>query len=123
VGAVPEGSHRDIFGNRGLWPRSEAALEPGESLLGVIDGVVGIRSVARLPMMGVWLTLLALMMPLLFHGPVNLWFLVEGMLFLAGGLVLRPLTKSYDVSLAVTSSGIVLFHRGYTVATPGAPAR
>jgi len=113
-GAIPEGSHRDIFGNRGLWPRSEAALEPGESLLGVIDGVVGNRSVANLPMMGVCFTLAALVMPLLFHGHVVLWSLGEGVLLLAVGLVLRPLTTSYNISLAVTSSGVVLFHRGYT---------
>ncbi len=44
-GVIPQGSHRDIFGNRGLWPRSEAELEPGEVLLGVLDGVIGSKTI------------------------------------------------------------------------------
>ena len=52
-GVIPKGSHRDIFGNRGLWPQSEAELEPGEVLLGVLDGVIGSRQIANMRMTGI----------------------------------------------------------------------
>ena len=112
-GVIPQGSHRDIFGNRGLWPRSEAELEPGEALLGVIDGVVGHRYVAFMPMLGVIWIVIPLVMSLHFR-PLFWEMSVEGALFLAIGLTLRPLTNSYNVSVAVTSHGVVVFRRGIT---------
>ncbi|MGP0108615.1 MAG: hypothetical protein ACLPR9_07095 [Acidimicrobiales bacterium] len=112
-GMVPRGSHRDIFGNRGLWPRSEAELEPDEVLLGVIDGVVGNRFVAFMPMEGVIFVVLPLIMSLHFR-PFSWNMPVVGAILLALGLLLRPLTKSYYVSVAVTSHGVVVFRRGIT---------
>lgn len=113
-GTIPRGSHRDIFGNRGLWPRSEAELEPGEVLLGVLDGSVGNRYIPYMPVHGaVWLVM-SLIMALLLHPPMWWSQPVVGAFFLILGLLLRPLTNSYYVSLAVTSHGIVVFRRGFT---------
>ncbi len=112
-GMVPRGSHRDLFGNRGLWPRSEAELEPGEELLGVLDGVTGNRFIAHLPMMGVSYIVAPLILSLHFH--FLGWGMLEvGAAFLPLGLLLRPLTTSYDVAVAVTSHGVVVFRRGVT---------
>ncbi len=112
-GMIPRGSHRDIFGNRGLWPRSEAELEPGEALLGVLDGVVGIRYIANMPMFGVTLLVTYLILAWPLH--LAIWGYVVGSAFyLILGLLLRPLTKSYLVSVAVTSHGVVVFRRAIT---------
>lgn len=112
-GAVPRGSHRDIFGNRGLWPRSEAELERGELLLGVLDGNVGNRFVSFMPIWGVVYALIPLVLSV--HFRPTLWAnVVVGAGFLIIGLILRPLTQSYYVSVAVTTHGIVLFRRGIT---------
>ena len=112
-GIIPQGSHRDILGNRGLWPRSEAELEPGEVLLGVLDGVTGNRSIANMPMMGVILIVVPLIISLM-YGPIRGYSLempAMGAALLWGGWLLARLTESYNVSVAVTSHGVVVFHR------------
>ncbi len=45
--------------------------------------------------------------------------MVIGASLLALGLVLRPLTNSYNVSVAVTSHGVVVFRRGVTTGRTG----
>jgi hypothetical protein len=112
-GVIPRGSHRDLFGNRGLWPRSEAELDPGELLLGVLDGNSGSRLVVFMPMWGVMCAAIPLIMSVHFR-PVLWSNVVFGAAFLAIGLILRPLTNSYYVAVAVTSHGVVLFRRGIT---------
>ena len=120
-GYVPTGSHRDIFGNRGLWPRSEAELEPDEVLLGVVDGLTGSRWIVNMPIMGM-AYLLGPLAALLVErqiasahsAPIPWFLLMWGAAFLSLGLVLRPLTNSYNVSVAVTSHGVVVFRRGVT---------
>jgi hypothetical protein len=112
-GTVPRGSHRDTFGNRGLWPRSEAELEPGEVLLGVLDGNTGNRYIAFMPVFAVIQIVIPLIMWLHFR-PLMWSMPVVGAFFLLLGLILRPLTKSYYACVAVTSHGVVLFRRGFT---------
>ena len=114
-GMIPHGSHRDLFGNTGLWPRSEAELEPGEVLLGVLDGVAGNRKVLRMPRMALLLGAVYLILALASPPPDPLWGGVLGAAtMLVVGLLLKVLTKSYRVAVAVTSRGVVLFHRGIT---------
>jgi hypothetical protein len=112
-GIVPQGSHRDLFGNRGLWPRSEAELESDEVLLGVLDGVTGHRFIVTMPTLGVVCILVPLIMTLVL-GPIrgySVTWPAMGAVFLLVGLLLARLTKSYYVSVAVTSHGVVIFRR------------
>jgi hypothetical protein len=111
-GAVPLGSHRDLFGNRGLWPRSESELQPGEVLLGVLDGVSGSPSCSRLPyiyaaivcgsLFGNWIT---------GNPAVNRFSLMMQAPILVAAILLRTLSRSRFVAVAVTSHGVVIFRR------------
>ena len=113
-GMIPRGSHRDLFGNRGLWPRSEAEFEPGERLLGVLDGVVGNWKVARGPRVA----LVYLVVPLIvwLFSPIHplLGFAAGGAIAVVLGLALRAVTHSLNVAVAVTTHGVVIFRRGIT---------
>jgi hypothetical protein len=111
-GSVPRGSHRDIFGNRGLWPHSESELEPGEVLLGVLDGVRGSPYLSRLPYpyvgglsVGVFISLTN------HHSEYGHNLLIVAATFLVITILLRKMARARFVAVAVTSHGVVVFRR------------
>jgi hypothetical protein len=111
-GVIPRGAHRDIFGNRGLWPRSEAQLEPGEELLGVLDGATGRWWIARLPFFAVFAVIVQATLAWIFIDPrQSVVDLLLGAIILPISLVVARRTHSRYVSVAVTSYGIVVFRR------------
>lgn len=124
-GMIPVGSHRDIFGNRGLWPRSEAELEPGEVLLGVLDGNIGSVTVGRLPgnSLGYTVAYLAYTQLLAFMYLDGNAHIARSMIWsaitaaavcLICSVPLRALTKTQNVAVAVTNHGVLIFRRGIT---------
>lgn len=112
-GMVPQGSHRDIFGNRGLWPHSEEELEPDEVLLGVVDGYVGPKLFASIRRFGGFYLIFSLM-TMLQTGPYGSdpWAVPAiGAVLLVFGSVFVRVTQSYAVAIAVTSRGVAVFRR------------
>jgi hypothetical protein len=118
-GPVPDGGHRDAFGNRGLSPRSLQELEPGESVLGVMDAWKGSRLLATFPFSLVVLLVTWPLFTLLHpHGFTDSGDWIAPAMWsglLAGCLVAKFLTSSTAVVIAVTSNGLAVFRmRGFT---------
>ena len=116
-GYIPQGSHRDIFGNRGLWPRSEAELAKDEVLLGVLDATIGFRYFAFLPWCMSWWLASWLLIELFIGG--SLRDAAGAGAGMAMALVLRRVTHSAFVAVAVTSHGVVIFRRKFFIGRTG----
>ena len=111
-GPVPDGGHRDVFGNRGLSPRSLEDLDPHETVLGVIDGWRGSPFLATYPLCIVLLIVASLVVGLVSpHGglPLNSVQILTWSALLAVTLVGKVLTSSAPVAIAVTSNGLAVF--------------
>jgi hypothetical protein len=113
-GTVPDGGHRDLFGNRGLSPRSRQDLEPGEVVLSVFDGWRGSPILSNLPVV-CGSTLITWLLMGAFNVSGRSWtvqirvdVLVNFALFVTSAIV-RHVTKSGTVSIAVTTEGLAIF--------------
>ena len=131
-GPVPDGGHRDIFGNRGLTPGSLRDLEPEEAVLGVIDGWRGSPFLATYPPTMALVIAFSLFLDLVFprrEFRLDSVQLLMWSALLAVTLVGKLLTSSAAVTIAVTSNGLAIFRMGmFTRRTgsmvmrlPGAP--
>jgi len=123
-GVVPNGGHRDMYFNRGLSVRSSGALDEDEVLLGVIDGWHGSPFIDQLPLTSAIFVCVALPLNLIFgmpgHGTTTSLVAVApwvGLLVI--GTVLRPVTSSKSVALAVTNKGLVVLQRSRLTNTTG----
>jgi hypothetical protein len=110
-GPVPDGGHRDIFGNRGLSPRSLEQLEPGETVLGVIDGWQGSPFLASYPLTLLLLIIIFSGSDLVLHAGLRYttFQLVPLVVLLAVCLVAKIVTSSCPIAIAVTSNGLAIF--------------
>jgi hypothetical protein len=114
-GPVPDGGHRDIFGNRGLAPGSLDDLDPDETVLGVIDGWRGSPFLATFPPTMVLAIAFSLLLDLVFlHGSLRFSSvqLVMWSAMLVVTLVGKVLTSSATITIAVTSNGLAVFRMG-----------
>jgi len=111
-GPVPDGGHRDVFGNRGLSPRSLEELDPDETVLGVIDGWRGSPFLAAYPLTMALLILVSLLVGLVLRHGAPRFDSVQILTWsalLAVTLAAKVLTSSATVAIAVTSNGLVVF--------------
>jgi len=111
-GPVPDGGHRDVFGNRGLSPRSLEDLDPHETVLGVIDGWRGSPFLASYPLCLVLMIVASLVVGLVSPlGGLQLSSvqILTWSALLAVTLAARVLTSSAPVAIAVTSNGLAVF--------------
>jgi hypothetical protein len=131
-GQVPDGGHRDVFGNRGLSARSLQDLEPDEVVLGVIDGWRRSPFLANYPpILVVMVVTMALTGTVVFHATphVLLAQVLPLVVLLAVGQTAKVLTSSAPVAIAVTSSGLAVYRmrtysrrsRGIVTRLPAAP--
>ena len=123
-GVVPNGGHRDMYFNSGLSVRSGGALDDDEVLLGVIDGWHGSPLIDQLPVIAAISLAMAILVPLLFGIPspvstASLGTYAPWVALLVIGTVLRRVTSSRSVALAVTNKGLVVLQRSRLSYTTG----
>ena len=125
-GTIPAGGHCDVFFNKGLSVHSGDALEPDEVLLGVMDGWRGSSFIDGLPVTGLVFLVVGLPTYLLMSSPATrtgrsvLELVATWGAVIAVGSLLRWMTSSRSVSVAVTNKGLVVLRRSRLTSITGA---